>query len=75
MCSVLNVISGTSDVSGPDNASAAEERDLPLGKKVILDTKTVTNRVVRLTVRLLHVDLHLSCLQTTECVNCGILLS
>ena len=67
------MVSGTSDVSGPDNASAAEERDLPLGKKVIFDT--VTNRVVRLIVRLLRADPHLSCLQTTECVNCGILLS
>ena len=40
MCGVLSAISGTSDVSGQDNASAAEERDLPLGKKVILDTNS-----------------------------------
>ena len=69
----LSLINGTRDVSGPYNATAAEGRDLPLRKKVIL--YTVTNRVVRLIVRLLHADPLLCCLQPTECVHCDILLS
>jgi len=44
------------------------------GKGVILD-RNIKKRVVRLIVRLLHTDHHLSCLQKTESVNCGMLLS
>ena len=56
---------------GPGRIAPGRDRSRPL----LLSAETFKNRVVRLIVRLLHTDPHLSCLQKTESVNWGMLLS
>ena len=54
-------ISGTSGVSGPHNVSVVEDWVLPLGREWY-STETFKSRAVKLIVRLLHTDPHLTCL-------------